>query len=363
MLREILKERGVEDICEFSPEDWETTREKYVNLFIEEEYGLPVPEPTSLTFEELPCDAKKFPNFAGKALCRQVIAHAEVCGKSYSFPFMATIPTKKGKYPFFVLNNFRPDVPDKYLPAEEIIDNGFAILSVCYQDVTTDNNDFTNGLAAIVTPEEAQADPAKRAPNATGKIAMWAWANMRLLDYAATKDSLDMSNAAVIGHSRLGKTALLTGALDKRFRFVIANNSGCSGDAITREKKGEHIEVITRAFPFWFCENYKKYAQNEQALPFDQHMLVASIAPRHFLCGTAVDDVWADPESQLLSCYAASRAWEQLGMKGLIAPDRYAEIGESFTEGGICYHLREGKHYLSRYDWNVYMGYIKKNLI
>lgn len=362
MLRDILNERGIEDICQFSPEEWEQTRDKYLNIFINEEYGLPVPEPTSLTFEELPLDAKLLPHFAGKATCRKVIAHTEVCGKSYSFPFVATIPTSEGKHPFFVLNNFGPEVPHKYFPAEELIDNGFAILSVYYQDVTTDNGDFTNGLAALVTPEEAQADPTKRAPNGTGKIAMWAWANMRLLDYATTKDSLDMNNAAVIGHSRLGKTALLTGALDTRFRFVIANNSGCSGDAITREKKGEHIEVITRTFPFWFCENYKKYV-DESRLTFDQHMLVATIAPRHFLCGTAVEDVWADPESQLLSCYAATKAWEQLGQNGLIAPDRYAEVGECFTEGEICFHLRSGKHYLSRYDWNVYMDYIKKNLI
>lgn len=360
MLHDILKARGVEELCHFSPEEWEATREKYLNIFINEEYGLPVPEPTSLKFEELPLSIK-FPHFAGKAVCRQVIAHAEVCGKSFSFPFVATIPTTEGKHPFFVLNNFSPNVPDKYFPAEELIDNGFAILSVYYQDVTTDNGDFTNGLAALVTPEEAQADPTKRAPNGTGKIAMWAWANMRLLDYAATKESLDMNNAAVIGHSRLGKTALLTGALDTRFRFVIANNSGCSGDAITREKKGEHIEVITRTFPFWFCENYKKYV-DESRLTFDQHMLVATIAPRHFLCGTAVEDVWADPESQLLSCYAATKAWEQLGQNGLIAPDRYAEVGECFTEGEICFHLRSGKHYLSRYDWNVYMDYIKKNL-
>ena len=170
-----------------------------------------------------------------------------------------------------------------------------------------------------------------------------------------------MNNAAVIGHSRLGKTALLTGALDERFKFVIANNSGCSGDAITKEKKGEHIAKITEVFPFWFCENYKKYA-DESLLTFDQHMLIAAVAPRHFLSGAAVEDTWADPESQLLSCHAASVVWDKLGHKGLIAPDRYAEVGEHFSDGNISYHLRSGRHYLSRYDWNVYMEYIKKNL-
>lgn len=362
MLDQILENRKIEEIPRFTKENWESVRQTYLDVLLREEYGTPLPAPDSVTFEESPLDYRLFPSFAGKADCRKIIAHTVIDGKMFSFPFMATIPTKEGKHPFFVFNNFSPSVPDKYFPTEEIIDNGFAVLSLYYQDVTTDNGDFSNGLAAIVTPEEAQTDLTKRAPTAPGKIAMWAWANMRLLDYAATKESLDMNNAAVIGHSRLGKTALLTGTLDERFRFVIANNAGCSGDAITRQKQGEHIETISRVFPFWFCENYKKYA-DESLLTFDQHMLVAAVAPRHFLSGAALDDTWADPESQLLSCFAASAAWENLGQKGFVAPDRYAEVGEQFSEGNISYHLRAGLHYLSREDWNIYMDYIKKHLV
>ena len=91
-------------------------------------------------------------------------------------------------------------------------------------------------------------------------------------------------------------------------------------------------------------------------------MLVATVAPRHFLTGSASEDTWADPESQLLASHSASAAWEQLGLRGLVSPDRYAEIGDTFDEGNICYHLRAGKHYLSRYDWHVYMNYIKNHL-
>jgi hypothetical protein len=361
MLNEIIQSRGVPMIRDFTPEQWGDLRQEYMDILMREEYGMPIPDPSSVTFEELPMDYKERGFCAGKAVLQRVIAHTIVNGKEFSFPFSAVLPNSPGKYPFFVLNNFSPDVPDKYLPAEEIVDNGFAVLSVCYQDVTTDTDDFSNGLAAVVTPKDAQSDLTKRAPDAPGKIAMWAWANMRVLDYAATKDMLDMNNAAVIGHSRLGKTALLTGALDDRFKFVIANNSGCSGDAITREKQGEHVLQIVDRFPFWFCENYRKYV-DESLLTFDQHMLVAMVAPRHFLSGAAVEDVWADPESQLLACHAASAVWEKLGQKGLVAPDRFAKVGEHFDEGMVSYHLRSGKHYLSRYDWNVYMEYIKKNL-
>ena len=255
-----------------------------------------------------------------------------------------------------MLNNFSPDVPDKYLPAEEIVDNGFAVLSVCYQDVTTDDGDFANGLAALVTPEDAQGDLTKRAPSAPGKIAMWAWANMRVLDYAATKNMLDMNNAAVIGHSRLGKTALLTGALDERFRFVIANNSGCSGDALSRGNKGEQIADIVsqNRFHYWFCKNFFKYAECGYA-PFDQHQLLAALAPRNVLIGAANEDAWADPVSQYLSAVAASPAWKAFGKEGLVSPDRLPEVGDIFNNGRISYHLRAGTHYLSRHDWKIYL--------
>ncbi len=362
MLDQILETRSVEKIRKITPDKWDTLRNEYLDIFFHEEYGQPIPKPETLTFEEakLSYFDKRF--CAGKATLHHVTAHATIDGKKFSFPFCAVLPTKPGKYPFFVLNNFTNGVPDKYLPIEEIIDNGFAVLSVCYEDVTSDNGDFTNGLAAIVTPPEAQTDFTKRAPDAPGKIVMWAWANCRLLDYAATQDCLDMNNAATIGHSRLGKTSLLAGALDTRFRFVISNDAGCSGDAITRGKQGEQISDITTRFPFWFCENYKKYTDHNK-LTFDQHELIATVAPRHFLSGAAVEDTWADPEAQLLGCHAASPAWEQLGLKGLISPDRYAEIGETFGNGNVAFHLRSGSHYLSRYDWNVYMNYIKKNLV
>ena len=80
----------------------------------------------------------------------------------------------------------------------------------------------------------------KRKPNDAGKIAMWAWAAQRVMDYAQTLvDVLDLKNGVVCGHSRLGKTALLAAATDERFAFVYSNNSGCSGAAVTRKKQGE----------------------------------------------------------------------------------------------------------------------------
>ena len=95
-------------------------------------------------------------------------------------------------------------------------------------------------------------------------------------------------------------------------------------------------------------------------MPFDQHFLVAAIAPRRVAIGSALEDAWADPNSEYLSACAASEAWELLGKSGFLHPDRLPEVGERMTGGTVAYHLRGGTHYLSREDWQVYMDIMKK---
>lgn len=353
MLREILFERKVPQIEASDAVSMCALQKEYKKILLREEYGSPLPEPDSVSFEIDPAK-KPYTRFAaGKATSTTIIAHTIVCGKEFSFPFQAIIPNKEGKFPFIIHNDFYRGVPSLGNPGEEIVERDVALFHVCYEDVTSDDGDFTNGLAGIIYDDP---DGNSRADDAPGKIAMWAWANMRIMDYALTLDSLDHERGAVIGHSRLGKTALLTGLLDERFKYVIANDSGCSGDALFRGNAGEQIADIVsqKRFHYWFCKNFFKYADGG-CPPFDQHQLLAALAPRTVLIGAANEDAWADPVSQYLSGVAASPAWEAFGKKGLISPDRLPEIGDVFHEGCICYHLRQGTHYLSRHDWNLYI--------
>ena len=228
------------------------------------------------------------------------------------------------------------------MPSEELVDNGFAVFSFCYNDVTMDNSDFTDGLAGVLF------ENGQRKPNDPGKIAMWAWAAHRVMDYAQTLgDVLELDCGIVCGHSRLGKTALLTGATDERFKFAYSNDSGCSGAAVTRQKGGETVEKICNKFSYWFCENYLKYINKEDSMPFDQHYLLSSIAPRFACVGSASEDLWADPVSEMLNCVASSSAFKN----GFVYEDRLPEIGDRFFRGDIGYHLRKGLHYFSREDW------------
>ena len=345
MLKEILAERGVPAL---------RTREEMLEIMQKEVYGYMPPKPDRLEWTVKNNYIGAF--CAGKATAQYVELTAYWGEKSFKFPFIATIPTAQGPHPFFIHINFRPNVPDRYMHSEEIVDNGFACLSFCYEDVTKDNADFTSGLAGVLY------ENGERGLHDAGKIAMWAWAAQRVMDYAEKEDRLDKSCAIVCGHSRLGKTALLCGATDERFKFAHSNNSGCGGASITRGKIGEKVADITNMFPYWFCENYKQYANRESEMPFDQHYMIASVAPRYAYVASAAEDLWAAPDSEMLSCVAASEAYEKMGLVGFACNDRLPEIGDVYHEGNIGFHMRAGLHYFSREDWNKLIAFINKKM-
>lgn len=345
MLSDLIKTRGLPPL---------RARGEMLDLLLSEEYGYPVPKPDSIEFSVRENTRAHF--CAGKAFLDLIDVRVAFGDKSFSFPVKLSRPCADGRHPFFIHINFRDAVPDLYMPTEELIDNGFAVLSFSYLDVTSDDGDFTNGLAGVLYPD------GKRGSRDAGKIAMWAWAASRVMDYAETRaDIFDLSRAAVCGHSRLGKTALLAGALDERFSFVYSNDSGCSGAAISREKQGESVDKICTRFPYWFCEEYYKYGDKVDTMPFDQHWLIASIAPRFVLVGSAAEDIWADPESEMLSCLAASPAYEALGFDGFVGEDRSPVAGDAWLDGRIGYHIRKGEHYFSRTDWHRLIAFVNKH--
>lgn len=350
VIETLLAERKLPELLKFAdgrdvtPANWEERRQEILGILENEIYGN---APAAPEIRVTKTDAKsKYSYFAGKAITNELKISFDTDNGEFSFPAVEIVPKSDKRVPVFVLINFRPDLPDRYCPVEEIIDEGCAVVRIYYNDVAFDGEDgFAGGLASKYD----------RKKYTWGKLRMWAWAASRVMDYLQTTDYADLSRIAVTGHSRLGKTSLICAAFDDRFTMACANNSGCSGDAITRDKVGERVAQITKNFPFWFCENYKKYINNEHEMPFDQHFLVGAIAPRRVSLGAALEDEWADPDSQYLSACAASKAWEMLGEKVFEHPDRLPRPEEYFEGGKLCYHLRNGQHFYSRTDWLVYL--------
>lgn len=357
-LKKKLEERNLPDVLVSdsgtaidNAEQWAGRRDEIIQLLSNEVYGFSPPAPPKIESSILKKDNDAF---AGKAVHSVIELKFDTPKGQFSFPINLIIPKGIHKAPLFLHIAFRPNIPDIYFPAEEIIDGGFATASFYYEDITADKDDgFTSGLADMYKEGD-------RKSNDWGKISMWAWAAQRVMDYIETLEEINKERVAVVGHSRLGKTALWCAAQDERFFMAISNESGCSGAAISRGKKGERIKDIINMFGYWFCDNYRKYIDNEDNAPFDQHFLLSAIAPRFIYVSSAEEDEWADSESEFLSCLAASRVFDLFGLKGLVTQDQLPQVGTKLHQGRIGYHLRKGTHYLSRYDWQCFMEYMRK---
>jgi hypothetical protein len=241
---------------------------------------------------------------------------------------------------------------------ETVVARGYATATVYYGDLCEDQ---PSGLTRDVGAMFATGAADQRAPDAWGAIGIWAWGLSRALDYLQSDPEIDGQRVAVHGHSRLGKTALWAGAQDGRFALVISNNSGEGGASLARRDFGETIARINTSFPHWFARNFRNYNGRPHELPVDQHLLIASIAPRPVHVASATEDEWADPRGEFLAAKHAEPVFALFGRKGLGVNDWPAAEKPAIGDG-LAYHLRTGKHDITPVDWAHYLDHADRVL-
>jgi hypothetical protein len=330
-------------------------RQEVLELFRENVYGRVPSTPFTKTFTVVNEDKNAM---GGSATLKQVDITIQSEGKSLVIHLILFIPNNSLKpVPAFLLINLGSRTIDptrkeknEWWPAEEIVARGYAAAAFSNSDVDPDNfDDFKNGIHGVL-------DRGVRPPDAWGTIAAWAWGASRCMDYMETDKDINKKKVAVLGHSRGGKTALWAGAQDQRFSMVISNESGCGGAALARRRYGETVARINTAFPHWFCSNYKKYSDNENAMPVDMHMLLALIAPRALYVDCADEDLWGDPKGSYLSLYNALPVFKLLKASSGI-PVTMPPLNKQVISGKVAFHIRDGAHNLLLKDWNWFMDF------
>lgn len=367
-----------------SVKEWERRRKEILETMTREMYGTAPKRPRNMRFEVFDLDKNAL---GGKATRKQVTVHISEKGKEARFDLLIYIPNQtKHPVPAIIGINFignqaiHADPGIKLTTAwvensgmfpcsadgkagdacrgvnasqwavDSILARGYALVTLYREEIASDRKAqaFRTGVHTLY-PELQQRE------DNFSTIAAWAWALSRGMDYLETDKDIDAGRVAVFGFSRLGKAALWAGATDRRFAAVLSNESGAGGGKQFRRGVGEDINRLCTVFPHWYARSLAKYKGKDTELPFDQHFVLALIAPRPVYLATAEDDKNADPQGEFATARAVDAVYRFLGTSGF--PDVPFPALNRPLMGQIGFHIRPGGHDVKMFDWIQFLNF------
>jgi hypothetical protein len=230
-------------------------------------------------------------------------------GKSISFPVKISLPSGgRSPYPAIIglgavtLNN------------DELARMGLALISFPNGEIGEQLNPGSRGKGKFY--ELYGRD------HAASAMMAWAWGVSRLIDALEKTPGaqIDPARLAVTGCSRNGKGAIVAGAFDERLRLTIAQESGSGGAAGWRASDaqlaaGENVQTLRQIVQenVWFTDSFRQFSHSASRLPFDQHSVMALIAPRGLLVIENTSMEWLGNRSAYVNSLVAREVWKALG--------------------------------------------------
>lgn len=323
---------------------FDTDKSNKVREIITGIYGIMPERPLHLTYENEYSD----PSFAaGKATKSGTRLMLDFGDKESILRVTSVIPNRNGSHPAIINFTTEEHLPNKYLPAEELIDRGYAIFSLCVNDVSCNNQDFKSGISNHIARTRRKKDSA-------GKLTVWAWAILRAVEYVCDLECIDKNAITVAGHGIYARAAMLAAGFDRRVRFVIAN--GIATSPLPYSSKNIKSGITVHDFPYLYSPSFA-----ESPFGDEYSALLSHCYPRIILIGAAVDGIGLNYEDEFNylkeiteKCYLPAEL-DGIG-KVKIIPTAPTQV----YGGEISYHVRLGTDYFSREDWNIYLDFIDR---
>lgn len=281
---------------------------------IEGIYGEMPKRPEHLSIKTESCD----PNFAaGKATLKKQALIIDLGNGEATLSFTTIVPNTEEPCPAIINLGFESNLPNRFLPAEEIIDRGYGIFHLSIEDISENNANFKSGIASDIARS-------RRKKSAPGKLTVYAWAMARILESLINYKGIDKDNIILCGHGIAAVSALIAANYECKANFVIANDPFAAFGGLSKSQFASQMAHL-------FCPAYADE-------PIDDPIkeLIANCKSKHILIGSATEKPFFDLDYESKITAAANQN----------------------SAGKLFYYARGGSEYFSRHDWNRYLDYI-----